>query len=65
MTADDLTAALHAPAAGLYPLEADTALLVNDGTSLRRDDFTSTFIEHGTSGGTPWPPSTGTPPSPP
>ena len=53
MTADDLTAALHACAAGLYPLEAGTALLTSNGTFLHRDDFPSRFIEHGTSGGTP------------
>ena len=49
MTADDLTAALRACAAGLYPLEAGTALLIANGTFLRRDDFTSRFIQHGTS----------------
>ena len=49
MTADDLTAALLACAAGLYPLEAGTALLIASGTFLRRDDFTSRFIQHGTS----------------
>ncbi len=53
MTADGLTAALHACAAGLYPLEAGVALLTSNGTFLHRDDFTSRFIEHGTSGGTP------------
>ena len=53
MTTDDLTAALRACAAGLYPLEAGVALLVSNRTFLRRDDFTSRFIEHGTSGGTP------------
>ena len=53
MTTDDLTAALHACAAGLYPLEAGTALLASNGTFLHRDDFTSRFIDHGTSGGTP------------
>jgi len=53
MTADDLTAALQACAAGLYPLEAGVALLTSNGTFLRRDDFTSRFIEHGASGGTP------------
>ena len=53
MTADDLTAALQAFAAGLYPLEAGVALLTSNGTFLRRDNFTSRFIEHGTSGGTP------------
>jgi hypothetical protein len=49
VTADDLTAALRACAAGLYPLEAGTALLIANGTFLRRDDFTSRFIQHGTS----------------
>jgi hypothetical protein len=52
MTTDELTAALHACAAGLYPLEAGVALLIAEGTFLRRDDFTSRFIEHGTSNGT-------------
>ena len=66
MTTDELTAALRACASDLYPLEAGVALLVGNGTFLRRDEFTSRFISHGTSGGTPrWPPSTGTPPSPP
>lgn len=37
MTADDLTAALRACAAGLYPLEAGTELLIGNGTFLRRD----------------------------
>ena len=49
MTTDELTAALRACAAGLYPLEAGVALLTAEGTFLRRDDFTSRFIEHGTS----------------
>ena len=53
MTTDDLTAALHACAAGLYPLEAGVALLTGNGTFLHRDDFTSRFISHGTSGTTP------------
>ena len=53
MTTDDLTAALHACAAGLYPLEAGVALLTGNGTFLHRDDFTSRFIQHGTSSGTP------------
>jgi len=53
MTADDLTAALQACAAGLYPLEAGVALLISNGTFLHRDDFTSRFIQHGTSNGTP------------
>ena len=52
MTADDLTAALLACAAGLYPLEAGVALLTAEGTFLRRGDFTGRFIEHGTSSGT-------------
>jgi hypothetical protein len=52
MTTDELTAALHACAAGLYPLEAGVALLIAEGTFLRRDDFTGRFIEHGTSSGT-------------
>ena len=49
MTADDLTAALRACAAGLYPLEAGIALLAANGTFLHRDDFTSRFITVGTS----------------
>jgi len=53
MTTDDLTAALHACAAGLYPLEAGVALLTGNGTFLHRDDFTSRFIQHGTSSGAP------------
>lgn len=53
MTATSLAKALTDCAAGLYPLEAGTALLIAEGTFLRRDDFTSRFIEHGTSSGTP------------
>jgi len=53
VTTDDLTAALRACAAGLYPLEAGTELLIENGTFLRRDDFTTGFIEHGTSDGNP------------
>ena len=53
MTTDDLTAALHACAAGLYPLEAGIALLISNRTFLHRGDFTSRFIDHGTSGSTP------------
>ena len=49
MDTDPLTAALHACAAGLYPLEAGVALLTSNGTFLRRDDFTSRFITTGTS----------------
>jgi hypothetical protein len=53
MTANDLAAALRACAAGLYPLEVGIALLTAEGTFLRRSDFTTRFIEHGTSSGTP------------
>jgi len=53
MTTTTLATALTNCAAGLYPLEAGVALLIAEGTFLRRDDFTSRFIEHGTSGGTP------------
>jgi hypothetical protein len=49
MTADDLTAALRACAAGFYSLEAGTGLLIANGTFLRRDDFTSRFITVATS----------------
>ena len=52
MTTDELTAALHACAAGLYSFEAGVALLTAEGTFLRRDDFTSRFIEHGAANGT-------------
>jgi hypothetical protein len=45
----DLTAALRACAAGFYPLEAGTELLIGNGAFLRRDDFTSRFITIGTS----------------
>ena len=47
MTDDDLTAALRARAAGLYPLEAAAGLIIAHGTWLTRDDFTR-FIEHHT-----------------
>jgi hypothetical protein len=53
MDTDSLAAALRDCAAGLYPLEAGVALLIANGTFLHRDDFTSRFIEHGTSNGTP------------
>lgn len=53
MTTDRLTAALRACAADLCPLEAGTELLMNNGTFLHRDDFTTRFIEHGTSDGNP------------
>ena len=62
MTTDELTAALNACAAGLYPLEAGVGLLIAEGSFLRRDDFTGRFIEYGASRAEPrWPPSTGTP----
>jgi hypothetical protein len=50
---DDLIAALRACAAGLYPLEAGTELLISNGTFLHRDDFTGKFIDHGISDGAP------------
>ncbi len=53
MTTTSLATALTDCAAGLYPLEAGVAMLIAEGTFLRRDDFTSRFIEHGTSDGTP------------
>jgi hypothetical protein len=53
MNTDDLAAALRACAAGLLPLEAGTELLIANGTFLRRADFTTKFICHGTSGSTP------------
>jgi len=40
MTTDDPPAALRAFAAGLYPLEADLALLTGSGAFLHRGDFT-------------------------
>ena len=49
MTADDLTTALQACAAGLYPLEAGVALLAGHGTFLHRSDFTRCFITTGIS----------------
>jgi hypothetical protein len=53
MNTDHLVAALRACAAGLYPLEAGTELLISNGTFLHRDDFTGKFIDHGISDGTP------------
>ena len=52
MTTTGLVAALRACAVGIYPLEAGVGLLIANGTFLHRDDFTSRFILHGTSGGT-------------
>ena len=53
MDTDVLAAALRACAAGLLPLEAGTELLIVNATFLRRADFTTRFICHGTSDGTP------------
>jgi hypothetical protein len=41
--------ALRACARGIYPLEAGTGLLIDCGSWLNRDDFTSRFITTGTS----------------
>jgi hypothetical protein len=49
MTADDLTAALRAWAAGIYPLEAGVALFIANRAFLHRQDFTSRFITVATS----------------
>lgn len=49
MTVDDIAAALRACANGIYPLEAGTELLIASCAFLHRHDFTSRFIEHGTS----------------
>lgn len=48
-----LEQALRACARGIRHHEAGTSLLIDCGHWLHRDDFTSRFIEHGTSGGTP------------
>jgi hypothetical protein len=53
MTTDQLARALHACAAGIYAAEAGVNLLIANGTFIHRYDFTSRFIEHGTSSGTP------------
>ncbi|MCW2931880.1 MAG: hypothetical protein JWM19_2842 [Actinomycetia bacterium] len=39
-------------AVGLHPLEAGVGLLIANGSFLRRSDFISRFILHGTSSGT-------------
>jgi hypothetical protein len=49
VTTHGLPAALRACAAGLYPAEAGIGLLISHATFLDRDDFTSRFIECGTS----------------
>jgi hypothetical protein len=46
MDTDSLTAALRACDAGFYPLEPGVALLIANGAFLRRDGFTTRFIEH-------------------
>jgi hypothetical protein len=49
VTVDDIAAALRNCANGISPLEAGTELLIASGAFLHRHDFTSRFIEHGTS----------------
>lgn len=44
-----LPAALRACASGIHPLEAGTTLLIDHGSWLCRQDFTSRFITTGTS----------------
>lgn len=44
-----LSDALRARARGIHPLEAGTGLLIDCGSWLHRDDFTSRFITAGTS----------------
>lgn len=44
-----LPAALRACASGIDPLEAGTSLLIDCGSWLHREDFTSRFITTGTS----------------
>jgi hypothetical protein len=50
---NDLAATLRACAAGFCPVEAGVALLISNETFLHRDDFTSRFIQHGTTCSTP------------
>jgi len=44
-----LPAALRAAASGIHPLEAGTSLLIDCGSWLHREDFTSQFITTATS----------------
>jgi hypothetical protein len=44
-----LSDALHAAACGIHPLEAGTGLLIECGSWLHRQDFTSRFITAGAS----------------
>ncbi|MDQ2815888.1 MAG: hypothetical protein M3Z75_29610 [Actinomycetota bacterium] len=44
-----LHAALRASAAGIYPIEAGTGLLISHDTWLLRDDFTAAFVHTRTS----------------
>ena len=53
MDVNDLAATLRACAAGFCPVEAGVALLISNETFLHRDDFTSRFIQHGTTCSTP------------
>lgn len=53
MDTDHLATALRASAAGFYPLEAGTELLIGNGMFLHRDDFTTRYVHHGTSEATP------------
>jgi hypothetical protein len=48
-----LPAALRACVHGICTLEAAAGLIIEHATWLGREDFTSRFIEHGASGGTP------------
>lgn len=53
MTTATLATALANCASGLCALDAGAALVISHGTFLLRGDFTSRFVEHGTSGGVP------------
>ncbi len=49
VSAARLPAALRACASGIHPLEAGTSLLIDSGSWVHRQDFTSRFITTGTS----------------